>query len=148
MIAALIAVVAAGIAFAGVVKTTGSARRETRRKERIDVLESGLRAVQDLARAMIRFGETEPQHRAEYVRILNAGPMDEYLTAIAMATARLLLYGFTDIANRTAPFVLRLRNLWEQARPNPTTTMVDTEQIEADVKPVLEAFVSAFGGLK
>jgi hypothetical protein len=47
VISALIAVLAAGIAFAGVVKTTGSARREARRKERLEVLERGFKVVFD-----------------------------------------------------------------------------------------------------
>lgn len=148
VIAAFIAVVGAGIAFAGVMRTTGAARRETRRKERIEVLEHGLGAVQDLARAIARIGSTEPQNRAEYIAVLNSGPIDEYLTAIATAASRLMLYGFSDIANTAAPVTLGLRDLWEEARRNPTATVIDPEKIEADVKPVIIAFLDAFATLK
>src|SRR5258707_380422 len=83
---------------------------------RIGVLADGLRAVQDITRAITRIGKTEERHRAEYIRTLNAGPMDEYETAISLVTGKLVLYEFTDVTKKTNPFVLQLNNLWERAK--------------------------------
>jgi hypothetical protein len=58
-----------------------------------------------------------------------------------------MLYGFDDVVGRTAPLLERLSDLWEQARKNPTATVVDEDQIGTEVALVLRAFDKAFAGM-
>ena len=65
-----------------------------------------------------------------------------------MATSGWILYGFDDIMDRLEPSIDRLNDLLEQVRKNPTTTVVDAEQLETEVTPVVAAFLKAVAGIK
>jgi hypothetical protein len=146
--AAVIAVIAAGIAYAGVVKTVRSTRRENIRKEEADVLGEGLAAVQDLARTMMRIGiTTNPANRAELIRTLNAGPMEELHAAVSLAAGKLMLYGFKDVQNETNPTTMMLQNLWELVRKQPNTE-IDIADIEMNLKASAIAFRKEFSKLR
>ncbi|WP_064280665.1 hypothetical protein [Mycolicibacterium iranicum] len=75
VIAALIAVVGALIAFAGVWRTTGTTRKENRRAENVAVLTEAATAIQELTRAIERVASADVSVRAERVTEMDAGPM-------------------------------------------------------------------------
>jgi hypothetical protein len=117
VIAAFIAVVGAGIAYAGVTKTTRTTKRENRRDERVAVLTDASAAIQELTRAVDRVGQPEdPAIRAERVKKMDNGPMKELGDKSSMAATKLALYGFDATAEQAETLIDTLRAAWDSLR--------------------------------
>lgn len=143
MIAALIAVVGALIAFAGVWRTTGTTRRENRRAENVAVLMESAAAIQDLTRAVDRVARTQDAAaRAALVTEMDAGPMKELGDKFTMAATRLELYGFDDAARETNALEDKLIAAWDSLRQNPTHA-VDLQPCHQDFNAALTAIKEA-----
>jgi hypothetical protein len=120
VIAAFIAVVGAGIAYAGVTKTTRATRRENRRDEKVAVLTEASAAIQELTRAVDRVGQVEdPVVRAERVQKMDDGPMKKFGDKSSMAATKLALYGFEAAAEQAETLNDTLRVPWDSLRQNP-----------------------------
>jgi len=147
--AAVLAIIGALIAYAGVTKTARSTRQETRRKERADVLTDSLTALQALSRAMLRIGITTTQtDRNDLIRELNnSGRMEELHAAASTAAAKLMLYGFTDVRQEWDPTTSLLQNLWEFVREKPETA-IDVQDIQMNVSATAKALTKEFGKLR
>ena len=89
---------------------------------------------------------TDPTHRAELTQLLNAGAMDDLQDATGLAVTKLMLYEFNDVLAQTNPLVLRLQQIWESVRSDPSIT-IDNDEIEGAYGPSAGAFQKAIGKL-
>lgn len=98
VLAALIAVIAATIAYAGVLKTTSTTRRENRRAEKAAVLVEGQVAFANLTRLLLQIALTPtPEERAASLLKLGETRLNEIFDAVAISSAKFALYGFSDV---------------------------------------------------
>ncbi|WP_261899799.1 hypothetical protein [Mycobacterium marinum] len=147
VLAACIAVLAASIAYLGVLKTTSTTRHEQRRAEKVELLSDGLIAFQNYTRAILQLGHTtDPQVRAGLVSRLSAGRIDELNDAISLVLGKLALYGFKDIMKEAAPLGAQLATVWQELAAAPTIA-IPTTVIENSYKPCVVAFQKAFADL-
>ena len=141
VIAAVIAVIGALIAFAGVWRTTGTTRKENRRAENVAVLTDAAAAIQDLTRAIDRVASTaDPTARAALVAEMNAGPMKALGDKYTMAATKLELYGFDAAAEQTQTLEDKLFAVWNTLRQNPANAV--------DLKPCHQDFDKALTAIK
>ncbi|MBY0287180.1 MAG: hypothetical protein K2X52_08525 [Mycobacteriaceae bacterium] len=148
VLAACIALIAASIAYLGVLKTTSTTRRENRRTEKVGLLSDGLIACQNYSRAILQIGHTtDLELRADLISRLNAGRIDEFNDAISLALAKLSLYGFTDITKLVAALAAQLVTTW-QAVVNAPKIDVPTQVIADSHNACVKAFQKAFAGLE
>jgi hypothetical protein len=124
VIAAFIAVVGAGIAYAGVTKTTRTTRRENRRDEKVAVLTEASAAIQELTRAIDRIALPEDAAvRAERVAKMDDGPMKKLGDKSSMAATKLSLYGFDAAAEQAETLNDTLRVPWDSLRKDPASAV-------------------------
>ncbi|MDM4142509.1 MULTISPECIES: hypothetical protein [Mycobacterium] len=124
VIAAFIAVIGAGIAYAGVTKTTRTTRRENRRDEKVAVLTEASAAIQELTRAIDRVGLPEDAAvRAARVAKMDDGPMKKLGDKSSMAATKLALYGFDAAAEQAETLNDTLRIPWDSLRKDPGTAV-------------------------
>lgn len=140
VIAALIAVLGALIAFGGVLRTTGTTRRENRRAESTAVLTDAATAIQELTRAVDRVALTAPAGRASRVAEMDAGPMKALGDAFTMSATKLELYGFDAAAKETQGLEEELIALWDRLRQNPAA--------EVDLTPCHQRFDKTLTAIK
>lgn len=113
VLAALIAVVAAGIAYAGVTKTVRSTRRQNRRKDKADALVDGLSSLQTMARMITQAGLiSDPSSRLAQIQGAVAEKVNGAADAWTLANGRLLMYGMQDVLNAAEPFVQKAQLEW------------------------------------
>lgn len=128
IIAACIAVVAASIAYAGVTYTARNTRRETRRREKLDVLVVGMAALQALtgyvgrvATTVERVGrESDPAVQLQTAKSFNDNRIDEILSAFTESCVKLQLYGFDEIVRTIEPLSTSITVAWLQILSNPS----------------------------
>lgn len=143
VIAALIAVAGALIAFAGVWRTTGTTRKENRRAENVAVLMEAAAAIHELTRAIDRVALTaDPAARAGLVAEMNKGPMKALGDKFTMAATKMELYGFEAAAQETYTLEDRLFAVWDGLRKNPADA-VDLNPCHQDFDKALTAVKEA-----
>jgi hypothetical protein len=148
VLAACIALIAASIAYLGVLKTTSTTRRENRRKERVDLLSDGLIAFQTYTRAILQIGHTaDAELRSDLISRLNDGRIDEFNDAISLALGKLSLYGFKDIMKVAAPLGAQLVTTWQTVVAGPRTD-IPTHVIAGSHNACVVAFQKAFADLE
>ena len=147
VLAAGIAVLAAGIAYAGVLRTTSTTRRENRRAEKVEVLTMAHIAIQDYMRAISQIGSTNGPDRIPLILTLNEGKIDEINQAVSLAYGKLYLYGFRDVSRLAAASIAQMRLVWVTVCNDPTVE-VPMEPIDETYKACLKALTDAFDHLK
>jgi hypothetical protein len=141
--AAIIAVIGALIAYAGVTKTTRTTRRENRREEKVAVLTEATIAIQELIRAIDRIALTTDQAvRAEEVAKINAGPMKRLGDNYSLAETKLELYGFSAAAKEANTLSDTLIAVWDGLRANPANA-VNLDRSHRDYDKALDAIKKA-----
>ena len=121
VIAATIAIFAASIAFAGVVRTTNETRKENRRKEKLERVLSGLNQVTHINRAVLQLTEiSDPHARTEYQAQAYFGSTVEGWDNELIG---LRLFGLGDIAKEMNQHVLELSAEWDKTAKNPEITI-------------------------
>jgi hypothetical protein len=143
VLAAVIAVVGALIAYAGVTKTSRTTRRENRRDEKVAVLTEATIAIQELIRAIDRVAlTTDPTDRADQVAKMNAGPMKRLGDRYSLAETKLELYGFGAATKEANTLSDTLIAVWDGLRANPANA-VNLDQSHKDYDKALEAIKKA-----
>ncbi|QNI08310.1 hypothetical protein GAN17_20105 [Mycobacterium kubicae] len=143
VVAAVIAVVGALIAYAGVTKTTRTTRRENRREEKVAVLTEASAAIQELTRAIDRIAlTTDPAARAQQVAKMDDGPMKKLGDRYSLSETKLELYGFTDSAKAAKSLSDTLMTVWNGLRRN-SNDDVDLAQSHDEYDEALKAIQTA-----
>lgn len=120
VIAACIAVVAAAIAYAGVTHAARNTRRETRRKEKLDVLIEGMAAARAYVSRASQLGTAQDQNvRDDLIAFLRDGEMHKLENYMTTAGSKLMLYGFDDVIEALQPFVKSVESAWLRAQQEP-----------------------------
>lgn len=146
--AALVAVIAAGIAYAGVTKTTRATRRESRRSEKVAVLIEAFTATHELTRGIGRATQAEGgMARAQRVALMDDGPMRELGNKHSIACSKLTFYGFDASAKLMNSFNDSLAEVWRIVRADPESD-VDLTKPYADYDELLKEIQKAFRALK
>jgi hypothetical protein len=147
VMAALIAVIGAVVAFLGVTVTTRTTRSENRRAEKATVLTDAWAAVFKLSRALERVNKiSNPTVRAERIKTMAAGPVGDLGDDHAITASKLTLYNFGAAAHAITKLNAELTTLWETIRDNPTTTADDAKATQA-YKSAHQAIKDAIDGL-
>ncbi|WP_131705546.1 hypothetical protein [Mycolicibacterium obuense] len=148
VLAACIALVAAGVAYTGVLKTTRTTKQENRRTERVAVLSEGLAAVDNFSRAIYQIARTsDPGVRAAIMAVMATERLDEINDAISLAIGKFGLFGFTDVRKKTNVLAAMYRVVWDAAVADPTVP-IDMSIVDPHYKAATEAFRKAFAELK
>jgi len=141
--AAIIAVVGALIAFAGVTKTTRTTRQENRREEKVAILTEASVAINELTRAIDRAAQKEDQTaRAELIKVMDAGPLKSLGDKYSLAETKLELYGFDAAAKEAQRLSDTLYPIWETLKHDPAVS-VDLTKPHADYGKALKAIQTA-----
>lgn len=142
--AALIAVIGALIAYAGVTKTARTTRRENRREEKVAVLVEASAAIQQLTRAVDRLALMDA--RADDVKRMDAGPMKELGDKYELTATKLELYGFSVAATATKTLSENLSSVWDAMRADPNSD-VDRSRYNDQYSVALSSIKSALASL-
>ncbi len=145
--AAGIAVIAALIAYLGVLKSTSMTRRENRRAEKVAVLSEGMTAVQNYARAIMQIARTDAEHRPQLIALLSSDRINDINEAAALTLGKLSLFDFRDATKKTTALVAVLVFVWDAVRADPSIPL-DADHIEPYYKEATEALREAFARLK
>jgi hypothetical protein len=146
VIAAFLAIAAATIAYFGVRRTTDTAKKEARRKEKVDILIGAIDAIRSATRLLILLDrQSGTVARVEYTSA-NAVVHEDRQSACSLATAKLMLYGFDDITQAMSPHMIKLSDEWRAVVADPSHA-VDIAGITDGLRNTLTAFETAFKAL-
>lgn len=122
VIAAVIAIVGAVVAFLGVTITTRTTRKENRRSEKVRVISDAWTAAVKYSRALERVNKIEePVSRATKIGEMAAGPMLELSDEYVVAVTRLPIYNFGVAYAALYKLHGALTGVWDALRTNPTS---------------------------
>lgn len=141
IIAALIAVLGALIAYSGVLKTTRSARLQSLRAERVAVLSDASVAAQELTRSVHRLcQESNVDARIAQIALMDGGPMKELGDKYALAATRMQIYGFSTAAAKANALSDNLFAIWESLRKSPgeVIDLADSEETYDDAMTAIK----------
>ncbi len=148
VLAATIAVVAALIAYLGVIRTTSTTRRESRRQEKVEVLVEALAAIRSSAGEIAAIGKmVDPDERAAMVQELKKGGFGEIQDAVGLGNTKLMLYRFSDVLVTMDPLIDLISEAWVALRADPATT-IDVDELGDALIQTLTAFRRALSDLK
>jgi hypothetical protein len=152
VIAASIAVLGTLVAFAGVWRTTNTTRKETRRKERLDVLVDCATALRNYTLPLLGIGRAgeDAEARAKIVSRFTDDAVFDLNNSLGLAHNKLALYNFMhvfDAVQRTASRDIRL---WDQVLDQPDRAIepVDYDDLSMHYIKATAAFRDAIAKLK
>lgn len=148
VIASVIALTAALIAYAGVVKSISSNRKESRRKEKLDILRDAANALTEGIRLLGGLAnQTTPEARTAFINKHSQERWQAHVDAMSMSQMTLALYGYLDVLEPLEKISKFTSKQWASTKSDPSYTF-DTDSCKADIEKALGNIHTAVSKLK